>query len=75
MRRSLLSSTFDAYIDEDKEAHGNVEIVYQGTDDIQEEVDASIVAAGLIDAAITVNAGDAGAAGTNGGDDEEGSAT
>ncbi|KAJ7828916.1 hypothetical protein B0H14DRAFT_3718262 [Mycena olivaceomarginata] len=46
-----------------------------GTDDIQEEVNASIVAAGLIDAAITVNAGDAGAAGTNGGDEEEGSAT
>ncbi|KAJ7712264.1 hypothetical protein B0H14DRAFT_2645426 [Mycena olivaceomarginata] len=49
--------------------------IYQGTDDIQEEVNASIVAAGLIDAAITVNAGDAGAAGTNGGDEEEGSAT
>ncbi|KAJ7830001.1 hypothetical protein B0H14DRAFT_3716119 [Mycena olivaceomarginata] len=71
----IIAETFDAYIDEDKEAHGNVEIVYQGTDDIQEEVDASIVAAGLIDATITVNAGDAGAAGTNGGDEEEGSAT
>ncbi|KAJ7906751.1 hypothetical protein B0H13DRAFT_2333193 [Mycena leptocephala] len=71
----IIAETFDAYIDEDKEAHGNVEIVYGGTDDIQEEVDASIVAAGLIDAAITVNAGDAGAAGTSGGDEQEGSAT
>ncbi|KAJ6555776.1 hypothetical protein B0H19DRAFT_1070948 [Mycena capillaripes] len=41
----VITETFEALIDQDKELHGNVEIVYQGTDDIQEEVDASILAA------------------------------
>ncbi|KAJ6543802.1 hypothetical protein B0H10DRAFT_2281533 [Mycena sp. CBHHK59/15] len=47
---------FEGLIVEDKQNHGDVEIVYQGTDDIQEEVDATIAAAGVIDAAITVSA-------------------
>ncbi|KAJ7109540.1 hypothetical protein C8R43DRAFT_962544 [Mycena crocata] len=44
---------FEGLIDDDKEAHSNVDIVYQGVDNIQEEVDDTITAS-AIDAAITV---------------------
>ncbi|KAJ7021702.1 hypothetical protein C8F04DRAFT_1273364 [Mycena alexandri] len=46
--------TFEDLVETDKELHGNVEIVYQGTDDIQEEIDTTIATAGMIDTAITV---------------------
>ncbi|KAJ7112274.1 hypothetical protein C8R44DRAFT_882654 [Mycena epipterygia] len=59
---------FDGLIDDDKINHGNVDIVYEGTDDIQEEVDATI-AATVIDAAITVGPDtDTDASGASGGD-------
>ncbi|KAJ7040961.1 hypothetical protein C8F04DRAFT_1305675 [Mycena alexandri] len=46
--------TFEDLVETDKELHGNVDIVYQSTDDIQEEIDTTIATAGMIDAAITV---------------------
>ncbi|KAJ7139372.1 hypothetical protein C8R44DRAFT_727452 [Mycena epipterygia] len=59
---------FDGLIDDDKINHGNIDIVYEGTDDIQEEVDATI-AATVIDAAITVGPdADTDASGASGGD-------
>jgi len=44
---------FDGLVGDDKINHGNIDIVYEGTDDIHQEVDATI-AASVIDAAITV---------------------
>ncbi|KAJ7021120.1 hypothetical protein C8F04DRAFT_1274110 [Mycena alexandri] len=48
--------TFEDLIETDKEHHGNIDIVYQGTDDIQDEIDTTIATASVIDAAITVPA-------------------
>ncbi|KAJ7761725.1 hypothetical protein B0H16DRAFT_1809836 [Mycena metata] len=51
-----IDMTFEALIEADKELHGNVDIVYEGTDDIQDKIDTTIATASVIDAAITVPA-------------------
>ncbi|KAJ6626611.1 hypothetical protein B0H10DRAFT_2185638 [Mycena sp. CBHHK59/15] len=47
---------FEGLIKKDKSLHGNVDIVYQASDDIQQEVD-DVIAASSVDAAITVDLG------------------
>lgn len=51
---SDVPSMFEGLIEDDKDLHGNVEIVYQDSADIQDEVDAALA----IDARITVNPND-----------------
>ncbi|KAJ6612073.1 hypothetical protein B0H10DRAFT_2223480 [Mycena sp. CBHHK59/15] len=47
---------FEGLIKKDKSLHGNIDIVYQASDDIQQEVD-DVIAASSVDAAITVDLG------------------
>ncbi|KAJ7503662.1 hypothetical protein B0H11DRAFT_561581 [Mycena galericulata] len=52
--KDAIELMFEGLIEDDKESHGNVNIVYQATDTLQEEVDAAIIAS-AIDVAITVD--------------------
>ncbi|KAJ6612916.1 hypothetical protein B0H10DRAFT_2222693 [Mycena sp. CBHHK59/15] len=47
---------FEGLIMKDKSLHGNINIVYQASDDIQQEVD-DVIAASSVDTAITVDLG------------------